>query len=88
MSSASLQTSPELDAVEEVTCIHYWIIDVPDGPISQGRCRVCGEAKDFLNYLESYTGWDSGFTLGDGPSGGRELVSQLVGPAGESEEEE
>ena len=33
-------------------CPHYWIIETPDGPISPGRCRLCGEEKEFNNSIE------------------------------------
>ncbi len=33
-------------------CIHYWIIETPQGPTSQGKCQKCGSSKDFLNYYE------------------------------------
>lgn len=28
---------------------HYWLIDSPDGPTSQGTCRHCGEKREFRN---------------------------------------
>lgn len=27
---------------------HWWVMDSPDGPVSQGVCRGCGEKKDFV----------------------------------------
>ncbi len=30
-------------------CRHHWIIDGPDGPISTGRCKFCGEEREFQN---------------------------------------
>jgi hypothetical protein len=32
-------------------CIHCWLIDINDGPTSQGKCMWCGEKKDFFNTL-------------------------------------
>jgi hypothetical protein len=29
---------------------HYWVIDPPNGPISIGTCKKCGEKKEFSNY--------------------------------------
>ncbi len=37
---------------EVVACTHHWIIETPDGPASTGRCRVCGEERDFNNSTE------------------------------------
>jgi len=34
-------------------CVHYWIIDFPDGPISTGRCKLCGMERQFFNCLDS-----------------------------------
>ena len=33
------------------TCIHYWIIDAPEGPVSQGVCRKCRAQREFFNLL-------------------------------------
>ncbi|HXG36928.1 MAG TPA: hypothetical protein VNL15_08170 [Dehalococcoidia bacterium] len=40
-----LETSPEA----ETQCRHHWIIDTPHGAISMGRCKLCGERKEFFN---------------------------------------
>jgi len=40
-------------------CTHHWIIDSPNGPQSQGSCKVCGAEREFMNYLES-SAWSSG----------------------------
>ncbi len=37
-------------------CQHHWLIDSPNGPVSRGICRVCGEEREFLNYLEKTFG--------------------------------
>lgn len=43
-------------------CSHHWVIGYPDGPISSGRCRVCGAEKDFMNYFEG-SAWGSDVSL-------------------------
>ena len=30
-------------------CVHYWIIETPEGPTSIGRCKYCGMVKEFSN---------------------------------------
>jgi hypothetical protein len=30
-------------------CLHYWVIEPPNGPLSQGVCRVCQEIREFKN---------------------------------------
>lgn len=33
-----------------MTHAHHWIIDSPDGPTSQGVCRVCEATRTFTNW--------------------------------------
>jgi len=33
-------------------CAHYWIIAVPNGPISKGVCQRCGHVREFNNSAE------------------------------------
>ena len=40
----------EHDTVQE-KCVHHWIIEAPDGRTSFGKCRFCGEIKEFFNDL-------------------------------------
>ncbi len=40
-----------------VACKHHWVIETPGGPFSKGRCRLCGEEKEFSNSVETYDGW-------------------------------
>ena len=41
---------------EEGICRHHWVIEAPDGPVSHGKCRLCGETQEFKNVIES-TPW-------------------------------
>lgn len=34
---------------EEPQCRHHWVIESPHGAVSQGRCKVCNEIKEFRN---------------------------------------
>ena len=43
--------SPTHSVIEE--CSHHWVIQDGDGPTSAGVCRLCGELKQFKNYLEA-----------------------------------
>lgn len=40
-----------MDTAEEDTmdCVHFWIIDTPQGPTSTGRCKYCGMTREFQN---------------------------------------
>lgn len=33
---------------EAPACHHYWVIEVANGPRSQGKCKIC-ETKEFYN---------------------------------------
>ena len=33
-------------------CAHYWVIAVPDGPVSEGTCQRCGHVREFQNSAE------------------------------------
>ena len=38
-------------------CRHHWIIESPNGPTSQGVCKLCGERGEFRNSMP-VSGWD------------------------------
>lgn len=42
-------------------CVHFWLIDTPDGETSQGVCRFCGAVKTFLNYVPTKRGFSAGY---------------------------
>ena len=48
---------------QEITCQHHWVIDTPRGALSQGRCKRCGEEREFRNSAHDYV-WE-----GDSGSG-------------------
>jgi hypothetical protein len=51
--------APVEEPIAQVTeggCVHHWVIDPPNGAVSQGSCKVCGEAKEFRNSFE-YSSW-------------------------------
>ncbi len=37
--------------VIRAACKHHWLIEPPNGPISKGVCKLCGEVKLFDNIL-------------------------------------
>ena len=45
-----------------LVCQHHWVIQPADGPFSNGSCQVCGENREFKNYVESATWGDSRLT--------------------------
>ncbi len=42
---------------EFLACTHHWVIATPDGPVSTGRCRLCGGEREFRNSIETWGGW-------------------------------
>ncbi|MCJ7605782.1 MAG: hypothetical protein MUO19_07085 [Dehalococcoidales bacterium] len=30
-------------------CGHFWVIEDPNGPTSMGKCKYCGEKREFYN---------------------------------------
>ena len=66
----TIQT-PEVEEISvetvetEPSCCHHWVIQPADGPISNGSCQVCGETREFKNYVESAT-WGDSRTTGKG----------------------
>ena len=39
------------------TCQHHWVIDTPRGSTSPGRCKRCGEERDFRNSASDHV-WE------------------------------
>ena len=53
---------PEVEdntAATVAECRHHWVIQPADGPVSTGACQICGESREFKNYVESATWGDS-----------------------------
>jgi len=38
---------------EKAICRHHWVIEAPTGPESRGACQLCGEVREFKNYIAS-----------------------------------
>ena len=55
----------EINGVEANKCCHHWVIQPADGPVSDGSCQVCGETREFKNYVEAAT-WGDSRTTGKG----------------------
>lgn len=57
-SSSPKKNATETEQPEAKTtgCKHHWIIDPPNGAVSKGRCKACGEEQEFRNSFE-YSSW-------------------------------
>ena len=54
VASKTAASVAEIEVVAGPTCPHHWVIASPDGEMSLGRCKVCGEEKEFPNSAEDY----------------------------------
>lgn len=50
--------SSEAEEEEKSGCVHHWVIDPPEGPVSNGICQKCGEERIFRNYV-AYSPWEA-----------------------------
>jgi hypothetical protein len=56
-------------------CRHHWVIETPNGSLSQGRCKRCGLDKEFRNSAEDPL-WDNdSFSLNGSRYRGRRASS-------------
>ena len=50
-----------------LVCRHHWLIQAADGPASAGICRICGETRQFQNYVETAAWGDTRLVPGPAP---------------------
>ena len=62
MSENSANTATIEDEISNSECVHHWVIADPDGPTSNGSCKKCGSAKEFMNYFEG-SSWGSDVSI-------------------------
>ena len=48
----SIENQSKLSEYVRTQCTHYWVIVVPNGPISEGTCQRCGRVREFQNSAE------------------------------------
>ena len=61
----TIAPAPEVEnngAATAAVCRHHWVIQAADGPVSNGSCQICGETREFKNYVESASWGDSRIT--------------------------
>jgi hypothetical protein len=44
--------------ISTMTCSHHWVIDTPAGPLSKGRCKLCGQDREFRNSPDNAFYWE------------------------------
>ena len=83
---APITESPVTDTIEEQAepqCCHHWAIQPATGPVSSGVCQICGEVREFKNYVEASTWGDD-----KGASRTKKAVKETVANPSVNEEEE
>ena len=75
------------DDQEGPACKHVWVIDRPSGPSSPGACQVCGEEREFLNYIEG-SSWGYDISLEQLSGGSRIPTKAGAASEGGSEDED
>jgi hypothetical protein len=61
------------EADEPDSCTHTWVIDPPNGPTSEGHCKLCGEKREFRNSYEYTPSWTA--RSGRGPANKRNAAA-------------
>ncbi len=72
MAKQELDNTPAEEVKELIslpTCTHHWVIETPLGPMSKGKCKICGEEKEFSNQ------WRPNNTIGSGWDNSKEAPS-------------
>ncbi len=74
--------------VEAPTCQHHWIIETPQGSVSHGCCKRCGEEREFRNSASDHLWEDesgSGYNAWRGIRSVTRNVSEEASAAGSGE---
>ena len=37
--------------INDENCVHHWVLDQPNGPLSAALCKLCGGKEEFPNSL-------------------------------------
>ncbi len=72
---------------EQPSCQHHWVIASPRGAMSEGRCKRCGEEREFRNSTTDYI-WDDdstkdkGYTPWRGTRSSPKMIDDVQASAG------
>ncbi len=78
--------TPTIEVENIQGCAHHWVIQPAMGPSSQGVCQICGESKDFQNYVEAAS-WGDSRHAGRSSEASKEAMA-LTNSAGQDDDEE
>ena len=65
-------------AMAPIECSHHWVIDTPSGPVSIGNCKICGELREFPNWVDNTPYWEEDVSLDQVSSGARFRASDVT----------
>jgi hypothetical protein len=51
------RSAQEVSRWKRQRCIHHWVIEMPAGATSRGRCKRCGRVRRFRNTAEERPGY-------------------------------
>ncbi len=74
------ETPVEADAP---VCQHHWLIETPQGATSRGRCKRCGEEREFRNSATDHL-WED--ESGSGYNAWRGVRASTPKPVSDDEE--
>lgn len=80
--------TPTIEVEDIPGCAHHWVIQPAMGPSSQGVCQICGESRDFQNYVEAASWGDSRHADRSGDAGKEVMALTDSGGKGEEEDSE
>ena len=60
-----------LDITAPIECAHHWVTDTPSGPMSIGNCKLCGELREFPNWVDNTPYWEEDVSVDQVSSGAR-----------------
>ena len=72
---------------EELAFCHHWLIQPAAGPASIGICHVCGENREFKNYVEDRFWHEFNITSRSAPDA-KETVARQAGNHEQTETDE
>ena len=67
-------------------CRHHWVIQPASGPVSLGECQLCGEAREFKNYVESASWGDSRLAARSGNNSSEQIARKVANTIEDDEE--
>ncbi len=67
--------------ISTMTCSHHWVIDTPAGPLSHGRCKLCGLDREFRNSPDNAFYWEDDASRKAAAAAGNGASTSAAAPA-------